>query len=73
MASRIRREDRLAEDQMFEAPSHDEIAARAYAVYQNRGEGHGQALDDWLQAERELLQERSTSAPQPGSLALIEV
>jgi hypothetical protein len=44
---------------MLEAPSHEEIAARAYAVYQQRGGGHGEDLDDWLRAERELLVERS--------------
>ena len=32
---------------------------RAYAVYQKRGGGDGEDLDDWLRAERELLVERS--------------
>jgi hypothetical protein len=39
---------------------HDEtvrarIAARAHELWQQRGEGHGSDLEDWLQAERELL------------------
>jgi hypothetical protein len=30
------------------------IAARAHAIYEARGGEHGRALDDWLQAEREI-------------------
>jgi hypothetical protein len=30
------------------------IAARAHAIYEARGGEHGHALDDWLQAEREI-------------------
>jgi Protein of unknown function (DUF2934) len=32
----------------------DEISAGAYEVFLERGETHGNDLDDWLQAEREL-------------------
>ena len=35
-------------------PSHDEIAARAYELYQTRGGGDGGAESDWLRAEVEL-------------------
>jgi hypothetical protein len=31
------------------------IAKRAYELYSERGFGHGHALDDWLEAEREIL------------------
>jgi hypothetical protein len=31
-----------------------DIARRAFAIYCERGSQHGQDLDDWLQAEREL-------------------
>lgn len=31
------------------------IAKRAYALYGERGYQHGSALDDWLEAEREIL------------------
>jgi hypothetical protein len=34
--------------------SESEIARRAFEMYCARGGGHGRALDDWLQAEREL-------------------
>jgi hypothetical protein len=38
-------------------PSHEEIAARAYALYEARGANDGDDLNDWLEAEHELLQE----------------
>jgi hypothetical protein len=34
---------------------HAQIARRAYEVWQERGGGHGQDLDDWLTAEEEIL------------------
>jgi hypothetical protein len=60
MPSRVKRVDTVSgEPRALEAPSHDEIAARAYELYQRRGEAHGQDLEDWLLAERELLLDRS--------------
>jgi hypothetical protein len=41
-------------------PTHDEIAAEAYAIYESRGGEHGQDTNDWLEAERRL-RERSRS------------
>ncbi len=42
-----------------QAPSRDAvhivIAKRAYDLYCERGYRHGSALDDWLDAEREIL------------------
>jgi hypothetical protein len=35
-------------------PTHEEIAARALAIYQARDTQDGNALSDWLKAEREL-------------------
>jgi hypothetical protein len=37
----------------------EEIAQRAYALYEARGREDGHDLDDWLEAERELLEQRS--------------
>jgi hypothetical protein len=37
-------------------PTHDEIARRAYQLYEERGGEHGRAWEDWFQAERELRQ-----------------
>ena len=36
----------------------DAIALRAYALYQSRHGEDGHDVEDWLQAERELLQEQ---------------
>jgi hypothetical protein len=36
------------------APSHEEIRRRAYEIYLERDGHAGDALDDWLRAEREL-------------------
>lgn len=37
-------------------PGHGQIAARAYELYVERGRMNGHDLDDWLQAEYELMQ-----------------
>lgn len=37
------------------APTHEQIQQRAYEIYSARGGVPGQELDDWLQAERELI------------------
>lgn len=36
------------------SPTHDEIAARAYEIYLQRGKADGNDLEDWFCAEREL-------------------
>ena len=36
----------------------EEIAQRAYALYEARGREDGHDLDDWVEAERELFEER---------------
>jgi hypothetical protein len=38
------------------APTREEIAFRAYQIYVERGETHGQDVEDWLQAERESVE-----------------
>jgi hypothetical protein len=55
---------------IFLAPSTPEereerIRVRAYALYRHRKAGDGAALDDWLQAEREMdeHQEEPLSSP----------
>ena len=37
-------------------PTHDEIARRAYELYEQRGRVHGRDWEDWFQAEGELNQ-----------------
>jgi hypothetical protein len=36
------------------APTPEQIAREAHAIYQGRGAEHGRDLDDWLEAERRL-------------------
>lgn len=50
------REANRTETRSVVCPSHEQIAARAYAIYLERGCQHGHDVDDWLQAEYELLQ-----------------
>ena len=40
------------------SPSHEDIAALAYALWEDRGGGDGRAEEDWLETER-MLQEQS--------------
>ena len=47
------------------APTHEEIALRAYEIYLERGGAPGDALQDWTRAERELLEK---SKKQSGKL-----
>lgn len=37
-------------------PTHEEIALRAYEIYLERGSTPGHDLEDWIRAERELLE-----------------
>jgi len=37
-------------------PSPEEIRLRAYEIYVDRGQTEGQELEDWLQAEKELVE-----------------
>lgn len=36
------------------APTHEQVARRAYEIYLSRRHGEGDAMSDWLAAEREL-------------------
>ena len=38
------------------APPREEIELRAYQIYVERDGAHGQDVEDWLQAERELVE-----------------
>ena len=48
-----------AADRSLGLPSHDDIANLAHALWEARGGGDGGAQEDWLEAERQLRQERS--------------
>jgi hypothetical protein len=58
------REQLLADEEV-----RSRVALRAYEIYQGRGGDHGGDLDDWLQAENEILailieQQPSGAAPE---------
>ena len=36
-------------------PTREEVELRAYQIYVERGGAHGQDVEDWLQAEREVI------------------
>lgn len=44
---------------LFRDDVHHRIVARAYERYELRGCGDGHALEDWLSAERQILEERA--------------
>jgi hypothetical protein len=48
------------------APTHEEIALRAYEIYLERGGTPGNALEDWTRAERELLEKDRKPSGKPG-------
>lgn len=43
--------------------SREDIARRAYELYERRGGGHGHDWDDWFQAESELRHRASREKP----------
>jgi hypothetical protein len=42
-------------------PAHEDIARRAYEIYLERGSVPGTDLENWSQAERELMKKGQTS------------
>jgi hypothetical protein len=51
-----------------EEEAQEKIAQRAYEIYQDRGGQHGRDLDDWLQAEQELMAQAQEQRKGPPSL-----
>jgi len=47
--------------------SREEIAERAFAIHLKQGAEHGRDLEDWLQAERELREERENGKTATGA------
>ena len=45
----------LAKNEPLEPLLEKEVQVRAYELYEQRGKGHGFALQDWLEAEVEVL------------------
>ena len=49
-------------------PSHDEIAVRAYQLWESRGGIHGIDTDTWLEAELELTARAQAATPEAARL-----
>jgi hypothetical protein len=49
-----RKEER--NEMTHQRPTHQQIASRAYQIFLERGREPGHDVDDWLQAEYELMQ-----------------
>ena len=53
----------LAKKQPMEPLVEKEVQVRAYELYEQRGKGQGFALQDWLEAEAEVLARFSNFLP----------
>jgi hypothetical protein len=51
----------LEQEPAGQAPTFEQIRTRAFEIHVERGGIHGFDLDDWLQAERELLEKYAKS------------
>jgi hypothetical protein len=45
--------------------AHDDIARRAYQIYEQRGAADGHDVEDWCQAELELAREKEQRPSRP--------
>jgi len=54
MYSSRRPTGKSVQDQIDFKPAADEVAARAFAIYQQRGSQPGHEILDWLEAEAQL-------------------
>jgi len=52
----------------FTPPEREVIEARAYGYFLKRGGAHGNDLDDWLRAEREIGEEAAEAALEADAL-----
>jgi monoterpene epsilon-lactone hydrolase len=54
--------DAQEQDRLLDVSREEDIRRRAYEIYLERGEEPGRDVEDWLQAERELMQDQSTES-----------
>lgn len=52
-------------------PAHDEIARRAYAIFEQEGRPEGRDMEHWLRAEAQLAAASQTPTPRDTSAARI--
>ena len=53
----------LAQNKPVEPLLEKQVEMRAYELYEQRGKGHGFALQDWIQAEAEVMDRLSKCLP----------
>jgi len=58
MAAKPKSREPLPRKPKSATSAEEEIRLRAYELYEQRGKIEGHALDDWLQAEAEILRKR---------------
>jgi len=46
-----------------QACAYTQIQDRAFAIFEKRGSRHGHDLQDWLRAERQVMQAKATAQP----------
>jgi Protein of unknown function (DUF2934) len=61
----IEGQEGVAMSDIEKVPMREEIELRAYEIYLKRGGKEGNALDDWLAAEKELSASRQPDASTP--------
>ena len=49
-------------ERLLDSSREEQIRRRAYEIYLARGEEHGHDIEDWLQAERELMADQSSAS-----------
>ena len=60
-ADRAQQSEAPVTEAMASEPDEDDIRLRAYHRYLHRGGQHGRHFDDWVEAEQELKQKKSSS------------
>jgi len=71
MSKPIAKPSRRSEPQTAEGhPTREEIELRAHQIYVERGGAHGREVEDWLQAERELLGKFGKTGPKAKAAAV---
>jgi hypothetical protein len=63
----LRRPDPQVRPGTLLAPSHDDIALRAYEIYNRNDRQQGQCRQNWQQAERELREQSETAGSPDGA------
>jgi hypothetical protein len=55
----------MTESKSVQTPTHEQIEARAYEIYVERGYEDGNEISHWLEAEAELAQQGTQTADAP--------